>query len=119
VVLELSGLTGLTLSAAALPGGEADWLELVGGEGQTIEVTIANICDENPLFWPRSAPVPKPDDDFRWHYELLVNTQKDEIDRRRRGASLPFPIPEMSRVGSAATGVNCFPARFAAIATGF
>lgn len=119
VVLELAGITSLTFKAEALPGGQVDSLSLYADNNMTIEVTIANLCEENPLLWPKHSPVPKPDDDFRWYFQLLDQAQKGEIERRRRGASLPIPSPEMNRLGSAATGVNCFSTRFAPIGTGF
>ena len=109
-VLTLSGVTKLTLEAKALPGGVDDKLELVSGQLGNIEITIANLCDENPLRWLRT-PSPEDDDDFKWYYELMTKTQQTKINKKRRGAPLPAPVPERKKLPPSATGVNCFPVR--------
>ena len=118
VVLELDNVTGLTLRADALPNGQSDSLEITAPEEETAKLTIANLCDENPLFWPKS-PVPKDDEDFRWHFELLTDAHKKAIKKYLLGSSLPIPRPEMIPVTPSATGANCFKARFPAIGSGF
>lgn len=113
-VLTLTGVTRLRLAATAMPGGLNDVLELVPGPLGRIELTIANLCDDNPLRWPRS-PKPADDDDFKWYYELMARPQQTQINQRRRGAPLPTPQLERRRLGPNATGINCFPVRVADI----
>lgn len=113
VVLTLTGVTKLSLIAKALPGGDTETLDLVPGPLGKIDLTISNLCDENPLRWPRSIPSPRDDDDFKWYYELMTRTQQIAINRQRRGAPLPIPVPERQKLGPNATGVNCFSVRTA------
>ena len=111
-ILTLSGVTQLTLEAKALPGGGVDdKLDLVPGALGKIEITIANLCDDNPLSWDR-APAVRDDDDFKWYYQLMTTNQQDIIDVARRGAPLPAPIPQRQPSPNVA-GVNCFSVRAA------
>lgn len=114
-VLTLTGVSKLTFEAKGFPGtkgGVDDKLELVPNSLGKIEITIANLCDENPLRWPRD-PTPRDDDDFKWYYQLMTTAQQDAIDVKRRGAPLPTPIPERQPSSNVA-GVNCFSVRVAA-----
>lgn len=114
-ILELTGLTQLILQADALPGGASDSLELKPPvPGQRVEITVANLCEDNPLLWPK-PPAPKDDDDFKWYYQLLTGTDQANVNRERRGLALPAPLVERTSSGPNATGVNCFPVRFADI----
>jgi hypothetical protein len=112
VVLTLTGVTQLTLEAKDLAGGADDKLELVPGSLGKIEITIANLCDDNPLRWPHD-PSPQDDDDFKWYYQLMTTAQHASINKQRRGAPLPTPIPERKKVSPNVTGVNCFSVRVA------
>jgi hypothetical protein len=123
VVLEISGLEKMIMTAEpfaippdgtplddANPGsGGRQTLEIVGENGQEVVVTIAHLCDENPLIWPFRPNVepPREDRDFKWHYEILSDAKKSELQERLQCREAPFPIlipkPPLGR------GRNCFP----------
>ncbi|MEA2599217.1 MAG: hypothetical protein QOF89_209 [Acidobacteriota bacterium] len=76
-------------------------------------VTVANLCDENPLQWGKKpAPESMPDDDdFRWHYEI-VDSPPD------LAAALDVfrcPIPRLTRSLTGGNGLNCLPLRFSEV----
>jgi len=82
-----------------------------------IFVTVANLCDENPLQWG-DAPAPNrltDDDDFRWHYEIVDNTT--DLGVALDGLRCPIPRPMKSMVNG--NGLNCIPIRFSAVNFGF
>jgi hypothetical protein len=70
-----------------------------------IQVTIANVCSENPLAWADygDAGKAKDDEDFKWLYRLLRHP--DGTFREKLYGS-PFPIPRL--VHDTSSGVeNC------------
>jgi hypothetical protein len=91
------------------PGqGRPEILEICGAQGETVEITIANLCDENSLIWPAGGDdPPKKDLDFKWHYEILAEEAKTDLFEDLKGEELPVPIlqegPQLGR------GRNCFP----------
>jgi hypothetical protein len=108
LVLELKGLTGpLQLTALPFPDGEVKTLSLAAPAKETIELTIANFCDDNPLQWTRSADT-QPDVDFKWHFHLLGSDKRTELQALLSGIELPIPIPFGHINGS---GANCYPAK--------
>jgi len=123
IVLELKALKKFTLTASPFNGavqprpgnpgsGLAEKLEIVAmQDGEKIEVTVGNLCDENPLIWPMDSTIElrKKDLDFKWHYEILPRATKDALIRSLDGKELPYPIYAGNDLGS---GRNCFPAFF-------
>lgn len=120
--LTFSGLTKMTLEAkkfsntvnprpgnpgSGLPGS----LEIIGvEEGETVVITIANLCDENPLIWPIDPKdIPEEDRDFKWHYEILPADTKQRLKNRLNDRDVPFPILVKGQ-GPLGRGRNCFSA---------
>jgi hypothetical protein len=109
VILELAALDSVSIIGKPLAGGDDVSLDLTAQDGETIEVTIGNLCDTNPLEWPDLYDR-KPDEDFRWHFELLSPKDYADLATLVNGFFLPFPYP----VGEPnAQGANCFPAAYA------
>jgi hypothetical protein len=108
VILELSELDTFTILGKPLTGGDEVPLELTAPENGTIEVTIGNLCDQNPLEWP-SLYDRKPDEDFRWYFELLSPQDYANLESLIDGIPLPYPYP---RGKSNARGADCFPAAY-------
>ena len=80
-------------------------------------ITILNIGRKNPLSWP-VIPEPRPiiDDDFRWHYMMFNDSDRNLITKRIRKSffgvfeyyrSLPIPIPLPDDDPSRTLGDNC------------
>jgi hypothetical protein len=113
VVWEVPDLKKLELIAASFDGGETATWELKADEGETVEIVIANLCDENPLRWevPRVRIVP--DEDFRWYYTLLSGPRQLDLLRRLDGLTFPIPVPSISIPNG--LGRNCVPATTEAI----
>jgi hypothetical protein len=122
IVLTLNDLKKMTLTAtpfnvgsprAGNPGSGLDeQLEIVATQdGETVDVVIANACDNNPLIWKVNPAVEliKKDLDFKWHYEILPAAIKAQINTDLDGKELPFPIYAGTDMGQ---GRNCFPAFF-------
>ena len=114
VTLTLTAIPKLVVNAAALPGGGVPLsLELQpAAAGETVEIEIVNLCEENPLRWPKTNPLPVDDEDFRWYYQLLDANEQATVITELHGLSLPIPFKEKARTLPNATGVNCFPVRF-------
>jgi hypothetical protein len=85
-------------------GASALKLDLARRQGR-VELTIANLCEDNPLRWDVEDPDLLPDTDFRWHFELLEKEYRDTIVDFLGGADLPFPLPSGFPNGM---GRNCF-----------
>lgn len=77
----------------------------VGAED--VEITIANLCDENPLRWPTKEGKIPDDQDFRWYYMLLSPEKKAEIADALFGLPLPFPTAPLTLDGNG-DGTNCY-----------
>lgn len=60
IILSFEGLTSLTLQATSFEDGQivATW-PLAAEDNSCIELTIANLCDENPLRWKTDADDPR------------------------------------------------------------
>jgi len=123
VILTLRRLSSMTLTASRLQSGgsprrgnpgreEPDQLTLVATRpNETVRMTIAVGCEENPLLWEESQSQTPPEDvDFRWHYEIFSPAEKVRLRDALGDAKLPVPRrPENKRL---AKGRNCFPAFF-------
>lgn len=105
LVLTLRNLTAFKVVTRKLsdrsPSGN---LALQAGDGQTIKITLANLCDENPLRWPVEARDPTVDEDFRWYYQLLSKTDQERVGSALGGLELPVPHPVAAPMGQ---GMNC------------
>jgi hypothetical protein len=114
VTLTLTAIPKLIVNATPLAaGGVPVSLELQqAAAGEPIEIEIVNLCEENPLRWPKVSPIPQDDEDFRWYYQLLDAAEQGRVKTEIRGLSLPIPFKEKARILPAVTGVNCFPVRF-------
>jgi hypothetical protein len=107
LVLKLTGLDSLVISVTKMTGGtDQDPLVLEAPSGKTVNISIVNLCDTNPLQWkPRLASTP--DADFKWYFELLPNRQIKALQKVLLGLELPILVPEGQPNG---LGQNCFPA---------
>jgi hypothetical protein len=75
-------------------------------------ITVANLCDPNPLQWGDSKKARLTDDeDFRLHYELVDDCTAlgNELDPCR------CPIPRVARGAHNGNGLNCMPIRFSGV----
>jgi hypothetical protein len=112
LVLKLTGLDSLEISVKKMTGGtDQDPLQLEAPRGGTVNISILNLCDTNPLQWePRLASTP--DADFKWYFELLPDKQIKALAKVLLGLELPILVPEGQPNG---LGQNCFPALTGAI----
>ena len=110
----LTDLTSLEISLTSFLGVPA-------GRSHTFSqgpvfITVANLCDTNPLQWG-SIPPPSefPDDeDFRWHYEIIDNPALMQNALQAVG-NLRCPIPRLAAGRPGGNGMNCDPIRFPAV----
>lgn len=105
VFLELRGLTRASITATNFEGSTSKVWHFEGAEDQWIEITVANLCDDNPLRWHTENDRLPPDEDFRWHYQLLERKE----DLRDALFSLDLPIPYMAKIEGNGQGRNCPP----------
>ncbi|HEX9943265.1 MAG TPA: hypothetical protein VGG03_14690 [Thermoanaerobaculia bacterium] len=104
--LRMEGLTTVILKARSFIGQVEETVELRGREGEEVVITIANLCDENPLRWFTEIENLSPDQDFKWYYELLSPENANDLRNRIRGVEAPFPLPDGAPNGN---GLNCIP----------
>lgn len=84
-----------------------------GIDANTATVRISNFCVNNPLNWDGAGTRPKPDVDFKWHYELL---DRDGIKRVLGDGKLPHPTSPQdlnleskdAREYASSGGDNCY-----------
>ncbi|HEX3526765.1 MAG TPA: hypothetical protein VH988_06840 [Thermoanaerobaculia bacterium] len=105
--------TPFIIDADAGGSPQVEW-SFTANEQETVEVTIANLCDENPLRWPTRRDPLSPDEDFKWHYQLLANPTG--IKEHLKG--LELPVPYLSDTAHAGQGANCPPSKAAAFPFG-
>lgn len=113
VVLTLGGLTKFELRVR--PFGEpnpanAKKIQLApAGTATKVQITIANLCDQDPLRWskPRAVAPNTRDDDFAWHYELV--DKKTALAAAIQPNRVPVPVYTALPAGD---GFNCFGKRF-------
>jgi len=91
---------------STLFSGQQQKLPLSGAPGETIQVTVSHLCDENPLRWYTKWDYLPPDEDFKWYFELLNQADKDKLPDDLQGLPLPFPLQAGKHN---AQGANCFP----------
>jgi hypothetical protein len=115
VALEIEDLEEVELIATSFDdtSKQTTWA-LKANDGETVEIVIANLCDENPLRWDVARrPRIVPDEDFRWYYTLLPNSLQSRLLGQLSGH--PFPIPTPSLEQPNGIGRNCVPGTTAAI----
>lgn len=109
VILDIPQCDEFTIVATPLPSGTPMRQSFQGpaDSSQALEITIANLCDVNPLQWTSKRDA-TPDRDFKWHFELLEPNLYVDLKQRMMdlGLELPFPIPKGKHGGR---GINCFP----------
>jgi hypothetical protein len=106
VLWQMDGLDSLELAMTPFGRGIQEIFAFQAEEGKTVEITVANLCDDNPLLWGPTA-TSQADLDFRWHYELLHPDKRQMLVTLLDGRDLPFPIPK--RTGG--VGINCLQTR--------
>jgi hypothetical protein len=104
VILLADNLTTLEIVASPINGGDDVRLPLTAPDGEIVELTVANLCDDNPLEWEQKYDA-KPDLDFRWHFELLSPAKWQDLVKAIEGLYLPYPYPVPQ---GNAQGANCF-----------
>lgn len=119
VVLDVHEVKRLTLKAEPFEGdikprdgnpgqGRPEILEIFGAQGETVEITVANLCDENSLIWPVAEDDPPEKDlDFKWHYEILTEETKMRVFEDLNQQELP--VPSLQEEHPLGRGRNCFP----------
>jgi len=108
VILSIPGLDQVDVIASPFDGRPATRWAIAGPDGSEVTITIANLCDDNPLRWETDERDRNPDEDFRWYYRLLAPAAQQDLSSDMRG--LPFPVPQpIPDNGGNAQGMNCIP----------
>jgi hypothetical protein len=102
-ILVLKHLKSATLMATSFNGGAPEYLSFQAPNKATVSITIANLCDVNPLRWATEYSELPPDDDFKWYYELLA--KRKHLHKVLKG--LPLPSPQPIRAMPNGQGMNC------------
>jgi len=107
--LEMSYLDGISIVATRYGQTEPDvrWV-LQSVKGEDVEITVANLCDENPLRWETEVEELSPEDDFRWYYTLLSENTQQELFQKLKGLRFPIPLRPVNQAGNG-QGMNCVP----------
>jgi hypothetical protein len=108
MVLEITHCDSFDLVATPLKQGGVPLLQsLIPSSGSWVEISIAELCDVNPMQWPSKRDA-IPDKDFKWHFEMLDNAAYTSLKQymNNLGLELPYPIPKGKPGGR---GINCFP----------
>jgi hypothetical protein len=115
VYLDFQDLTSFAIVATPLDGGAPEVWNFTPPNGKSVAITIANLCDTNPLQWPEVADgsITPPDRDFEWYYELVDETKKEALGAKLFG--LPLPIPYPIKGDGNGQGMDCLPSRNAAL----
>lgn len=109
--------TGVVLTLSRFDGSGSESIPLRpvpdGNGDPVIELTIANLCSDNPLEWNDYPvpPQPAPDPDFKWLAKLFHNKSGEAPPVYNAARQVPHPVrvPGGSLQGAIA---NCFGARF-------
>lgn len=109
--ITLTGIDDLTVHTRPFASETTTSLVFANSDGTPLQLVFGNLCDENPLRWKTVVERLPPDEDFKWHYQLLSFQQHGRLRDALLG--LPLPIPHMTGSFNA-EGVNCFPALFSA-----
>lgn len=107
VFLTFSNLEEFALVAEEIGGTRRLQLDFFGRDGDPMKLTVANLCEENPLQWPIDNRQDRDDIDFMWYYMLLSEATREKLDKEIAvGAPLPHPLIPRDKQG-AAEGMNC------------
>jgi hypothetical protein len=97
----------VTLTTTGFDGKAAAAARLVPDEAGTVEITVANLCMDNPLEWPFDEE-PRDDHDFCWYYLLLDDDSFSSSMEAVGEGQLPIPRPVGSELGPLlGVGMNC------------
>lgn len=97
----------IELATTGFDGKPVAVAKLVPDDSGVVEITVANLCKENPLEWPFDAE-PRDDHDYRWYYMLLDDESFRASIEAAAAEELPIPRPVVSELGPlSATGTNC------------
>ncbi len=109
VILTIPGLDQVDVIASPFEEGRpATRWSLTGPDKSEVTITVANLCDDNPLRWETAERDRNPDEDFRWYYRLLAPGAQTDLNNDLRG--LPFPVPQpLPETDGNAQGMNCIP----------
>jgi hypothetical protein len=105
VTWEVGGLSQLRLSMDPFQTGTRYFVDIKAADGAIVEVTVANLCEDNPLQWGPSKTSAR-DVDFRWHYQLIDPDQLARLKALLNDRDLPYPIPHPIN----GLGIDCLPA---------
>lgn len=114
MILTVNNLESLEVRRHPFAGGPPD--RSIIFKERPLYITVANLCDENPLQW---GDVPAPgenpdDDDFRWHYEIVDSP--DNLRNALRNVGAPrSPIPRLAAGMHNGHGLNCDPIRYPSV----
>ena len=107
VVLTIPALTSADLLITRFNSTTPEIITFVGEPNESVEVTVANLCDTNPLRWKTINSSLPPDDDFRWYYQLVARPV--DLERQLFGLNLPVPFPVRALPNG--QGMNCLGGR--------
>lgn len=109
VVLTISNISSFKMLVSPREGGSPVEQELKAGAGETIPITIAHLCQDNPLRWETTNFSAVDDEDTKWYFKLLSPTDQLKLAAALDSNELPIPRP----TSSGGQGVDCSPARMA------
>lgn len=112
VVLTIPALSSADVLITKFNSTTPEILTFVGEPTESVEVTVANLCDTNPLRWKTINVTLPPDDDFRWYYQLVAKPV--DLGRQLLGLNLPVPFPVRALPNG--QGMNCLGGRMRSLA---
>jgi hypothetical protein len=116
-VVELTGLNTAKLVAVSFDGTLTESISFAPSNGNgngalqgepVVEVTIVNNCAD----CKGTSPVPLPDEDFKWYFQLLPPDRQADLVECLNGLPLPIPYPILPKPGEEAAFINygnCYP----------
>lgn len=110
VVLTISGINSFTIQSSPLTTGALAEQKLVAPAGGTIPITIAHLCQDNPLRWETKNFSAVDDIDMKWYFKLLSESDQADLNDALEENELPVPRP----TPSGGQGIDCSPGQMAA-----
>jgi hypothetical protein len=107
VILTLRGVDSFTILAQKFGTTDPEPWNFSVASGETLKIKVGNLCGVTACRCTEPGRVPDPDEDFKWHYELL---EKKECLADILKSALPLPIPMPVKDPPAGQGINCIPA---------
>jgi len=112
VILNLPDLEQVDVIATPFDGGEPVRWSFDRSQNGEVTITIANLCDDNPLRWETTGNERSVDNDFRWYYRLLSEEAQKDLQEQMRGFPFPVPLPILDELESGnGQAINCIPAQ--------